>query len=394
MKSDIKIKKRYQILAFFLIISIFLISCKKEIANESLEEIIVLNSFHERECTLTQSAILEWLQNDLTFTENLHSKEIIQKIIINSDFEQMYTEKITDTKNLTIIPLGNDYFSNNINEERNFPLQYFVLKHDNNGIISRGEIVLFYPETNGISDLPDNSFIELYSGSTFPINGTFSFINLDDMLESERTFQDDTINKTAFLYGRNDEAPVTCTAYYWVIVYHFPDGSTTENEIYLYTICPDGTSFPDASSGGGGGSYNNNNNNNNTQPQLVNATLSLLVTQREVSGGNTWGCVATWNASGWRMRNTTQNFFNQNPVYLNANAIMNGITGSGESSNPWFGTLDPVRGHTENRQNNNRTAYCSFISQMHFYNQIDPQSQTYPIYAVSNYGLWLAKDVL
>jgi hypothetical protein len=236
-----------------------------------------------------------------------------------------------------------------------------------------------------LAEFPENSFLGVYRGTAISVDGIFTSVNLDDVVEFEKTYIEGRLTKSSFLEGRNVEAPVSCTEYYLVITTYLPDGTISEDETYLYTLCVQSTG---ASSGGGGGSSSST----SSQPTLRTPLVTLLVAKNYV-GDHWWGANATWRLSGWRMPNRSQSYYNANPTFIDGNSLFDGIAGATDNSNLWFGQLDPNKYHTENLLND-RLAHGYFNGTMIFYNQTDPGSGQPHRETVSEHGYWRAPATL
>lgn len=214
------------------------------------------SNLNGRVSTIEVGNVMEWLEAQRD-ENNPAKNEIVLKLLENVIPEELYTESLNEEENLVIVPLKNDYFSQHV-VSGSSPLQYLQLVEDANGEIRRGEIVLFYPTDLELFSLPENSFHDFYTSESFPVDGTFTLINLEDHKYYEMDFVEG--KKSEFRqWERRLASPMeneqTCLDWYYVLTtYNLEDGSIIDQTItFLYTTCTSNS----GGSGGGGAPINN-----------------------------------------------------------------------------------------------------------------------------------------
>ena len=229
------------------------VSCKKDISPN--HQTTGTEQFIERESTIIADNILEWLSSQENSTDSARIG-IINSLYSNMLLSNMYVEEFREEENFIIVPLDPTYFSKNLDTSTVLPLQYLLLVEDSTGMIRRGDLVFFYPNGSQISELPQNSFSDFFNHQKFPVDGTFTLLNLSDIKQYEMDFENELPTQHRLWEPR---APLEipegsfCIDWYLVTTTYWSDGTYDVDESYLYTTC--GHSF---GGGGGGGGYTPN----------------------------------------------------------------------------------------------------------------------------------------
>jgi hypothetical protein len=366
-----------------LICSIFTLGCNKVSLEEkyNTQEEKITSNLTNRNSTLDNGDILEWLEKQKD-TSLPNRNDFILKLITNMKLEEKYTEVLDEDENLIIIPLSDDYFSQNIDlSTHQLPIQNFLIWENERGQIYRGELTLFYPKSPEITSIPENSFRHYFRSTDFPIDGTFSCINLDDVLTSESKYENEKKIKNKCLEGRwtyfDDEI---CTEYYLVITYYDGEGNIEDyTETYLYTSC----------TSGGGGAGGTATGGSSSQPGTPSTRQVELLVRKDFVASSThwWAFYAYWTVNGIRMNNTSLNRFNLNGITFIPTYAMTFSPGM-YSWHTWWGTPSPSFSHTENINPAQTIAHGYFSGWAVFPNQNNRTINC------QNHGYWNAKDVL
>jgi hypothetical protein len=369
-----------------LICCIFTVGCNKVSLQEkyNTQEEKITSNLSNRNSTLDNGDIIEWLERQKD-TSLPNRNDFILKLITNMKLEEKYTEVLSDEENLIIIPLSHDYFSQNIDPSTHqLPIQNFLIWENERGQIYRGELTLFYPKSPEITSIPENSFRHYFRSTDFPIDGTFSCINLDDVLTSESKYENEKKIKNKCLEGRwtyfDDEI---CTEYYLVITYYDGEGNIEDyTETYLYTSCTSG-------GGGAGGTGSTGTGGSSSQPGTPSTSQVDLLVRKDFVASSThwWAFYAHWTVTGIRMNNTSLNRFNLNGITFIPTYEMSLSPGT-YSWHTWWGTPSLAHTHTENINPAQTIAHGYFSGWAVFPNQNNTEINC------QNHGYWNAKDVL
>jgi hypothetical protein len=298
--------------------------------------------------------------------------------------EEKYTEVLDEDENLIIIPLSDDYFSQNLDFTTHLlPIQNFLIWENESGQITRGELTIFYPKSPEITSIPENSFRHYFRSTDFPIDGTFTCINLDDVLTSESKYENEKKIKNKCLEGRwtyfDDEI---CTEYYLVITYYDGEGNIEDyTETYLYTSC----------TSGGGGAGSTGTGGTSSQPGTPSTKQVDLLVRKDYVASSThwWAFYAHWTVTGIRMNNTSLNRFNPDPNGITFIPTYDMSFSPGLYSwHLWYATPSLAHTHTESINNARTIAHGYFSGWAVFPNQGNL------LKPCNHHGNWNAKDVL
>ncbi|MEJ7625319.1 MAG: hypothetical protein WKF35_00535 [Ferruginibacter sp.] len=252
LKQSIKTIISRIFVCFFFLLVFVATGCKKEILSTSVKE-IVLNSKsekdqqHTRTSTINASYIRDWLEDQQTNT-SARRNLVITNILDNMQDANIYAERLNDNSNLIIVPLLADTFSNCIDTSLATPLQFLILVEDYRGILKRGDLVFFYPENATNFQLPTDAFSKYFTHQTFPVDGTFTLVTLDDVKQYEMDIDDGIQKEFRLWQGRAQNSAVDdpiCIDWYLVTTIYYSDGTYEIFETFLYTECQQ--------TGGGGG---------------------------------------------------------------------------------------------------------------------------------------------
>lgn len=309
--------------------------------------------------------IEDWLKQKIQSSE-LNNKPFIENLISNLQLDGLVTKDLKYNASLAIVPLKSNYFSRNIKNINEKPYQYLVAKLYK-GKISNADLVLIYPDeknkisnkTNGTdsSGFTPEELWYIYRSNYFPEDGLIQLVDLNDTLYHQASYLNTISVEASDLQNRTAPPPEgsggteTCTAYFWVTTFYWPDGTTTETSDYLYTLC---STSP--GSGGGGGSSGSGNPPNNVPeiPTLMEASVFVF----EGRSGGQMGFTANVGFSlvGQKYLNPNENIFTS---YENLGGAIIYTPGFHLPGTP-MAIIPGVLTQNANFEQNNQVARCSF----------------------------------
>ncbi|MBX2939974.1 MAG: hypothetical protein KF880_07835 [Ferruginibacter sp.] len=244
---------------FFLILSST--ACKKDMDVTHHTQTDV-STYFSRESTLSQYDIEAWFESQYD-TLKPHSAAMILHIIENADFGSMYADSLDEERNVVVVPMRPDYFSQHIPLEST-PLQNLVLIED--GEIIQGNLFIYFPEDPQYEVIPMGGIRDFYYNAHqfLDQSGKLKVVTLSDLKLSEFEYEAGVLHTSTVLSSEWDEEGSIenerrCQA--WTLVRYYYDLVT--GEILDYDIlaegnncdneCPPGDMFCDEGMGGGAG---------------------------------------------------------------------------------------------------------------------------------------------
>ena len=347
--------------------------------------------------TTTESIdeIKDWLdeQGD---SSRPRTNEFISLIKINAEFENMYYEEYGDDQTLLIIPIRSIYFSQNI-EHGKTPLQFLIIRENNEGLILRGDFVLFYPNDPNIISLPERSFERFFTAHKSEQNGRFVLLTFADRKIAEYEIINDALQSVTFLTAENAVefgSPTGCIQYTVVRLYF--DLST--GEILDYDIIWEGTicnnnclpweSFCDEQGGGG----------TSTEQEPEPCSVDVIFLVRELfEGGLRGSIIAKYTLHGMKYpNNPALNYFtaiDKNGesylTYLGSPSLNDNYS---TSYHPWWAIYREIS-NTFALNGDNKRASAVVAGSLEYPNQ-SGYIPGNPPKAFSNYTNWLASTAL
>ena len=285
-----------------------LLSCKKDIELQKKLNTSSTTagafSYAGRQSTVSSAYVLEWLENQKN-SSTPFKNNFIQNVLDKMEIDNMYVEIFDEEENFIIIPIQNEYFSQNINSNGPFPIQYLLLVEDANGNIRRGDVALFYPEDPNITKLPENSFRDFFNSTKIYVNGTFTLLTLGDIKQYEIDFEDGGFMAEHRSWERESSAQANCQDWWLVTITYYSDGTYEIDNEYLGNFC---SSCPpnqlcDVLEGGGGASIDD--------PEQIAKIKTLVIRDvQPTSGLNAWwSASADFNLMGYRYSDASNNYF-------------------------------------------------------------------------------------
>lgn len=227
-------------------------SCKKsfESTNNTNSPI---HHLHNKSSQVNSEDIMMWLKKEKTIDAS-NRNVIIQKIIDNAEWNNIYSEVLNDKEFIVNLPLNRNFSNHDalIGDDPTF--QFLSLIEDENGQIRAADLLFVYPSDPNIDSLPENSFHDLFIQQTFPVDGKVSLYNLDNIKQFESEFTYEKQTKFSLWQGRLAPPPgggglgEVCIDWYLTTTIFDEFGNAIDySETFLYTSC---------NTGGSGGFYN------------------------------------------------------------------------------------------------------------------------------------------
>ncbi|HEY2722353.1 MAG TPA: hypothetical protein VGI82_11540 [Chitinophagaceae bacterium] len=218
--------------------------------------------------------------------------ENIELVRNNLSFPGMHYERSENGELLLIIPISEKFKS--IAGVDNNSIPCFTLFIDRYGNISNGNVVLYAPGDISITEIPRNSFYDIFNTGQPRANGRFQFLAVNGAPQYLLNYKDGRLISSGIYKFKKDSTAAgkttatQCTAWYLVTDFYDSQGHiVNETWEYLYTTCSGQcgsgkfASFCAGDDGGGG-----SDNNVNCCISDPNANLSV----RQVSDPGTDEC--------------------------------------------------------------------------------------------------------
>jgi len=135
---------------------------------------------------ITKASIMNHIKL-LYLSYNSFTKEFINKVEDNIEFDQMYMEERYEGQKFIIIPMKKLYFSQHATSQKNPPIQYVVVVEDDKdkGKVSRIDFILVFPKDKSITSLPKNAFSDFSAQNKTQIDATYTYVNFADVKQFE-----------------------------------------------------------------------------------------------------------------------------------------------------------------------------------------------------------------
>lgn len=258
-----------------------------DVSNDNQTE---ASTYFSRESTLSQYDIEAWFEEQYD-TLKPHTASMILHIMENADFGSMYTDSLDEERNVVVVPMQPDYFSQHIPLESTL-LQYLVLIED--GEILQSNLFIYFPEDPLFEEIPAGGIRDFYYNAHqfLDQSGRLKVLTISDMKLGEFEYEAGVLHTSTVLSSEWDEAGSIeyerrCQDWH-VVRYYFDlqtgeildseviaEGNTCDNE------CPPGEMFCDEGMGGGAGPE---------EPNWVSVNKEITVTVFENT--NTFGVSA------------------------------------------------------------------------------------------------------
>lgn len=239
---------------------IFAAGCTKEL-NTDVQNTLQNVQHLARQSSISQHDIEGWLQERIDDTLRPHTREIAAKVLLNADFGNMIIDSLNGDENLIFIPLEPDYFSQHV-DENSEPLQYFILFEDAKGNLYKENIVLYYPEDPGFTEITFEGYRDfINSTNTFlDQTGKMELITISDMQIADYEFENGILARSSYLASEYDPVLTEengfvqrCTRWWLVRVFYdlvtreiidyliLAEGNTCENDCPPHSVeCDEG----------------------------------------------------------------------------------------------------------------------------------------------------------
>jgi hypothetical protein len=191
---------------------------------KSTEAILIASSQKEhsaniagRESTVTFTGIINWL-NDQKGDSTPIKNDVINRLIETMDYENSYVEILDEDQNILIIPLNENFVSNNNVECE--PVNYLWFIEDEDGKIKRGNILQYIPsDKQSYPSLPVNTFYNYFHDGELASDGTYAFLSIGDIYQYEFTVVDNLVSSGTAMNGTYnvDEGCIHYVLVHWVI---------------------------------------------------------------------------------------------------------------------------------------------------------------------------------
>ncbi len=325
------------------------------------------------------------------------TNEFISLIKNYADFENMYYEEYDDYQALLIIPIHSIYFSQNIELGKN-PLQFLIIRENNEGLILRGDFVLFYPDDPNIISLPERTFERFFTAHKSEQNGRFVLLTFADRKIAEYEIINDTLQSATFLTGENaEEHGLRSGCNYYTVVRYYYDLQTGEilgyDIIWEGTVC-DNNCLPwetlcDEQGGGGGISPEQ-------EPEPCSVDVTFLVYEL-YEGGLRGSIKARYKLYGMKYpNNSTLNYFTaidkNGESYLSYTGGPSLYDNEATSYHVWSALYREIS-NTCTLINNDKTASAVVAGSLEYPNQSDYIPGN-PLRVIRNYKNWQASVTL
>jgi hypothetical protein len=210
---------------------------------------------------VTIGKVAAWLDGNKNIKQP-DKADKIETLKSNLNFKDIHKEPFNAQEDFLVISV-NEGFKQKFAISSN-RLVYLLLIQNKNGTIRKGNIVIFTPNNNeSVTGLPDQTFTKIFSSSQPSVMGKFSFLSVTGTRQNEATFTDDNVYSYGSIKTKDlaSSRTTSCIDWYLVTTYHWADGTTTQDEVYvgttcddcsesmMETICPDTGSGPSAGNG-------------------------------------------------------------------------------------------------------------------------------------------------
>jgi hypothetical protein len=198
----------------------------------------------------------EWLLNFKADAPQKERKDKIDEILAGLQTEKFAEERVNDQEYLTVFPLGSTFTSLIALTDQH--QDFLLVVSNNNRKILSAKVGRFVSEEVGKQTTPQ-SFLDFYNKQNPGADGKYYFLSLAGNHLYDFTFKDGNRISGGLVTYKSPESnnvarlAARCYAYYLVTTYYHPDGTTTQDREYLYTLCdPTDPQLPQPDEGGGG----------------------------------------------------------------------------------------------------------------------------------------------
>jgi hypothetical protein len=288
--------KKLLVFACITAFAIFFGSCKKINLVESKTDQI--------DVSRVKTKVDVWIsQKKQLFNEV--KKANIELLTENLQYSEAVYENYGSNKRILVIPVA-EAFKQQKGVEKTKQLT-LVLALNAADEIETGNLMLFIPKAGkNIDRLPRETFSKIINKTAPETDGKYKFLSIAGTLVFEMDYEGQNLKSFSKVqqHANAQNARSSCTDWYWVTTYYYPDGSTYQTWDYVATTCDgDGCYDPELASvcpggdGGGSESISMTLEPNENIDGVDNICESSFKFQQAVASSN--------GAGGWRLAGTT-----------------------------------------------------------------------------------------
>ena len=233
------------------IVITFLCSCKKEISENYSPNIEVIKKINT------------WLDKQKTGLKQFKS-ENIDLLKKNLTYSNLRIEKSDAGEQIVIVPISEEFKQKKINDKGSIPNLVVILDRSDN--VRWGSVILFKPDTPGVTKVSDNVFYNLFNTGNVNCNGQFQFLSPAGFWLFQLNYKDGALKSCGQI--EQGSAPTTtarlntiCIDWYLVTSYYLDGILVYQTREYVGQTCSDDCNnglyqslCPDGGGGGGGSS--------------------------------------------------------------------------------------------------------------------------------------------